>query len=112
MSSLKIGTSFKSQQEVGLIEFQGKLQVDEETHTAQHLGVLTQTSRTQKIWNMQTGNYLVDGREKSVTKARAVLKKKSLRKTSSFSIVGLVKEQISCCERPCPLISYTCKTWI
>ena len=77
---------------------------------------------------MQTGKYVVAGKSiyhggsfpvvnelkitgghKPVTKACVVLKKISSRHIASFSIVGLVKEQIECCERACPLISYKAK---
>uniref|UniRef100_A0A6U2DRU3 Uncharacterized protein n=1 Tax=Micromonas pusilla TaxID=38833 RepID=A0A6U2DRU3_MICPS len=109
MSPLKVYTSFKPLQEIGLIEFQGKLHVDEDKQKFQHLGVLSQNQSMQRIWNMQTGKYVVAGRHKPVTKACVVLKKISSRHIASFSIVGLVKEQIECCERPCPLISYKAK---
>lgn len=105
---VRILKSAGATEELGLLELQGKLHFDDvaEGVSRPRVGTFSRDVGGEGKATIQTGRYLIHGESKKLKRPLAVLQKCAKRgSTTTYKLVGVVREKITFAERPAPIVA-------
>jgi hypothetical protein len=104
---VKILKAAGANEELGLIELQGKLHFDDvaEGEARPRVGTFSRDEGGEGKATIHTGKYRIHGERKGLKRPLAVLQKRAKRGSeTTYKLVGVVREKTTFSERPDPIV--------
>jgi hypothetical protein len=109
---VRILRSCDANEELGLLELQGKLHFDDVVQggARPRVGVFSRDVGGVGKATIHTGRYLIHGERKGLKRPLAVLQKCAKRgSATTYRLVGVVREKTTFAQRPAPIVGTTSK---